>query len=127
MTKGAKRSKRGPYNERPAMLDDPQWLAREYERSSAAAIARSLGINPQMVVAALKRYDMSLRSRREEQRRRNPELYDLETLERRIEERSVDEVAQRLGVSKVAVHAALSRSGGVPVLLSSRFCKFLRP
>jgi hypothetical protein len=66
-----RRAKRCPYNERPAVLDDPEWLALVYERSSAAAIAQSLDINPQMVAAAMKRHGTSLRSRREEQRRRN--------------------------------------------------------
>jgi hypothetical protein len=64
VTERAKRAKRGPYDERPAVLDDPDSLAREYASNSAAAIAHSLDINPQMVVAALKRHGKSLRSRR---------------------------------------------------------------
>jgi hypothetical protein len=72
VTERAKRAKRGPYDERPAVLDDPDSLAREYASNSAAAIAHSLDINPQMVVAALKRHGKSLRSRREEQRRHRP-------------------------------------------------------
>jgi hypothetical protein len=94
------------------VLDDPEWLAKGYEQNSAAAIARNLDINPQMVVAALKRHGIALRTRHEEWRRHNPELYDRDALERRIDQTSVDEVAQRLGVSKVAVHAALNRLGG---------------
>ena len=60
-----------------------------------------------MVLAALRRHGIDVRSPADENRRRNPLLHQPDELERRVAETSVAEVAERLGVTKIAVQVAL--------------------
>ncbi len=106
------RARRGPYNARPAVLDDPEWLRGAYATKSTPQIAGELGINKQMVLAALKRHGIAIRDRSHAQRNRRPQLQDMAWLEQRVAETSVIAVAAELGVTRYAVHAALARHGG---------------
>lgn len=101
-----------PYNQRPAELNDRAWLADHYATRSAAQIARELHINPQMVLAALRRQEIPVRSRVDALRRRNPDMHDIEALERRVAATSVVQVAAEIGVTVIAVQTALARHGG---------------
>lgn len=94
------------------MLDDPKWLSGEYAAKSSPVIAAELGINKQMVIAALKRHGIPIRDRSHAQRNRNDRLHDIVWLEQRVADTSVVAVAKELGVSKIAVHKALTRAGG---------------
>ena len=96
---------------RPGVLDNRDWLIEQYETRSAAQIGRDLGVNPQMVLAALRRHDIAVRTRVESLRLRSPLLHDPEALQQQVEATSVPAVAATLGVTIEAVHAAMSRSG----------------
>ncbi len=121
------RSRRGPYNARPSVLDDPEWLTKQYATKSTPQIAAELGINKQMVLAALKRHGIPIRDRSHAQRNRNPRLHDIEWLEQRIADASVVVVADELGVTKHAVHAVLARNGGNSAHRYNRGPDIVRP
>lgn len=107
---------RGPADSRrlrrPAQLSDAEWLRDRYEHATSTMIAEELGINPQMVCAAMHEHGIERRDRSAVQRFRSPaELDDAGWLRERFSEVSARVIADELGVTGRTVCLALERHG----------------
>ena len=97
---------------RPEQLQDPDWLRNRYEQSSATTIAKDLGVDRQMVYAAMEHYGIERRDRSAMQQFRSPaNLDDGEWLRQRFSEVSARAIAAELGVANRTVYLALERHG----------------
>jgi transposase-like protein len=97
---------------RPAPLNDADWLRARYERTTTTKIAEELGVNPQMVLAAMRHHGIELRDHSAMQRFRSPAaLDDGEWLRRRFSDVSPPVIADELGVARRTVYLALERHG----------------
>jgi hypothetical protein len=96
---------------RPAVLDDRQWLEREYvdKKRSTADIGVELGVQAPTVQAALHRRDVTVRPGRA---RRNP-LWDRELLQRLYvtERKSLRQIAREVGCAPSLVAHMLQVHG----------------
>lgn len=92
----------------PAVLDDPDWLAAQADRTNQD-IARQLGVGTQAVDAARARHGL----RRRRGRRPYPELHDRAWLVDRYtsQGRTQAEIAEEIGCARSAVTVALQRLG----------------
>jgi IS30 family transposase len=93
-------------------LDDPEWLAEQYNDRSAAQIARELGVWTTTVTDAMRRHDIETLPPGEWQRRqRAPELDDPQWLADNYNTRRVSDIATELNVTVSTVSGALRRNG----------------
>ena len=97
---------------RPAPLHDEAWLRARYQRATATTIADELGVDRQMVYAAMRGYGIERRDHSAKQKFRSPaELDDGDWLRQRFSEVSAPVIAEELGVTRRTVYLALERHG----------------
>ena len=97
---------------RPPQLHDPDWLRARYAKATATVIAHELGVNPQMVYAAMRQHGIERRDRSAKQQFRSPaELDDGDWLRQRFSEVSAPVIAGELAVTRRTVYLALERHG----------------
>jgi transposase-like protein len=97
---------------RPAELNDADWLRSRYEHATGTMIAEELGVDPQMVYAAMRHHGIERRDHGAMQQFRRPaELDDGDWLRQRFSEVSARKIARELGVTPQTVCVALERHG----------------
>jgi transposase-like protein len=94
------------------LLADRDWLASQYTHSTAAGIARTIGIDADTVMRALRLHQIRLHTPAETQgMSRRPELDNADWLRQNYVTRSIASIARQLDVSESAVHTAMIRLG----------------
>ena len=93
-------------------LADRDWLAEQYATSTAAGIARMIGVDQATVTRALRIHGIRLHTLSEIQgMSRRPELDDADWLRENYATRSIASIAEQLGVSDATVQTAMARLG----------------